>query len=491
MKLPKTFPNLWQCLYCGVIAILILVTFHALFTTWLGSTFVHLDTFRIWKELLLALMIPLALWLVYRDEHLRSWFVHDKLVLLVLLYVLLHIGLGAIALQRGQVNANALIYGLLINTRFLLFMLLCALVAAKTALIKRWPRLLLWPAAIVIGFGLLQLFILPVTFLERFGYGSDTIPAVQTVDQKLEYRRIQSSLRGANPLGAYLVLVVTALVALLFASRGEISNQQSTENRKQETGNRKQAASFRFITSKLPPSTFHLPMAVAAVALLFFTYSRSAYLGTMASLGLLALWTVWQSRFRRWAVVGMAIGIVLLGSMVWLLRDNDRLQNTLFHSDEHSRSSESSNAGRLRALNHGMQSVIDDPLGDGPGSAGPASVRNNRQARIAENYYIQIAQEVGLLGGLLFIAINGLVARRLWRERRELLGLCLLTSLAGITLINLLSHAWADDTLAYIWWGLAGIALAPVAFRQGHKVSTAKSTVKKRRGASHGADLAG
>jgi hypothetical protein len=38
----------------------------------------------------------------------------------------------------------------------------------------------------------------------------------------------------------------------------------------------------------------------------------------------------------------------------------------------------------------------------------------------------------------------------------------LLASLAGITFVNLLSHAWTDDTLAYLWWGLAGIALAPI-----------------------------
>jgi hypothetical protein len=38
----------------------------------------------------------------------------------------------------------------------------------------------------------------------------------------------------------------------------------------------------------------------------------------------------------------------------------------------------------------------------------------------------------------------------------------LLASLAGIIFVNLLSHAWTDDTLAYLWWGLTGIALAPI-----------------------------
>ena len=40
--------------------------------------------------------------------------------------------------------------------------------------------------------------------------------------------------------------------------------------------------------------------------------------------------------------------------------------------------------------------------------------------------------------------------------------LSLFGSLIGLTFINLLSHAWTDDTLAYVWWGLAGIAMAPL-----------------------------
>jgi hypothetical protein len=48
----------------------------------------------------------------------------------------------------------------------------------------------------------------------------------------------------------------------------------------------------------------------------------------------------------------------------------------------------------------------------------------------------------------------------LWYRRSEILARFLLASLAGITFVNLLSHAWADDTLAYLWWGLAGLAIA-------------------------------
>ncbi|MGZ6004876.1 MAG: hypothetical protein ACXWLH_01870, partial [Candidatus Saccharimonadales bacterium] len=60
----------------------------------------------------------------------------------------------------------------------------------------------------------------------------------------------------------------------------------------------------------------------------------------------------------------------------------------------------------------------------------------------------------------LFVAINLYLAKLLWRSE-DWLAKSLLAILLGLTIVNCLSHAWADDTLAYIFWGLAGIALAP------------------------------
>lgn len=418
----------WHCLRSGIIATLVLLPFHALFTTWLGSTFGHLDLFRIWKELLIALMVPMAFWLVYKDQQLRRWFTGSRLVLLVILYVFLHLLLGGVALVNGAVNREALIYALLINLRFPIFLLLVMVVASKTDLKKHWQKILLGPAAIVITFGLMQQFILPPDFLRHFGYGPETIPAVQTVDQKLEYQRIQSTLRGANPLGAYLVVVLTAGATLLLAA------------------------------SKTNKLKWGIGFAVGMMAV-FLTYSRSAWLGIIASLSLLCFWK-FPHRQRRLLLIAAAVFVLAFAGTTWLLRDNDTLQNTLFHSDETSQSSESSNAARGRHLAEGLQSVVRQPLGAGPGTAGPASVRNDHPARIAENYYIQIAQEVGLIGLTLFIAINFLVAQKLWHRRRDPLSQILLASLIGLTLINLLSHAWTDDTLSLIWGGLAGMALA-------------------------------
>ena len=65
------------------------------------------------------------------------------------------------------------------------------------------------------------------------------------------------------------------------------------------------------------------------------------------------------------------------------------------------------------------------------------------------------------MGLAVFILINVGVGYLLWLNRSDQLALALFASFIGLILVNLLSHAWADDTLAYVWWGLAGIALAP------------------------------
>jgi len=411
--------------------ILVLLPFHAVFTTWLGATVGHIDLFRIWKELLLIPLASAALWLVYTDKRLKSWLQTSPVVLLAVFYILLHLLLGLRALNHEKVNTSALIYALLINLRFLVFFGVCFVVAAQSSwLYQHWRQLLLVPATVVIIFGLLQQFVLPANILSHIGYGPRTIPAFQSVDQKPDYIRIQSTLRGPNPLGAYLVLVITTLAAVRVSLKKKLS--------------------------------IRLPIIVISTVVLFFTYSRSAWLGLVLSLVLLFYWSTNRPKFQRLIIPVLIICFVILSGLTFVLRDNNLVQNALFHTDETSRSAESSNAARALALESGAASLFHEPFGRGPGTAGPASFRNDKPARIAENYFIQIGQEVGVIGLGLFVAINVLVIIELWKRRLDLLAKVLLASLIGITFINLLSHAWADDTLAYIWWGLAGIALSSV-----------------------------
>ncbi len=435
----------------GTGAILVLLPFHAVFTTWLGSNFGHIDTFRIWKELAGFGLALLAVVVLVRLRQFKSFIVSDRLLWLIVAYIALQLVTAALALSAERVNNSAMIYGLLGNLRFVGFLAVVMVFARYQVWLKRhWPKLVFGPALVVIVFGLLQL-VLPHNFLTHFGYGPNTIPAFQLVDQKSAYVRLQSTLRGPNPLGAYLVLVLSLAAA----------------------------GWLRFKKARLNLSL----LAAAGVVVLFFTYSRSAMLGLMISLFFALLLSV---RSRRWQYLlcGSAVAVVLVaGGVIWTARNNDTVQNTVFHTDETSASAESSNQARADALKEGWQDIIDNPLGEGPGTAGPASTRNSQPARIAENYYLQIGQEVGLVGLLLFILINITVGIRLFVRRQSALALGLLAALLGLTVVNMLSHAWMDDTLAMLWWGLAGIAIAqPVILNKKRKhfnVRTQEETTKR------------
>ncbi|MEO5627749.1 MAG: O-antigen ligase family protein [Candidatus Saccharimonadales bacterium] len=408
-----------------VAVIFVILPFHAFLTTWAGSNFGHFDLLRIIKELL---MVPLGLYaaaLLLKNKTLLANFKASWLTRLIVAYSLLFFWAALLTLWQGQVSQKAVIYSLIVNLRFLWFFGLVWVVASLDPWIsKYWQKIVLIPAAIVVGFGLSQKFVLPNDFLRHFGYGPSTIDAVQTVDQKLGFQRLQSTLRGANPFGAYLVIVITT------------------------------------VTAYLRKGWYMKIFLAAAIVALFFTYSRSAWLGVIVAVGFLVWQSVDSKRLRRNIVVGaIIVGLLTVGS-IWILRDNDTVQNAIFHSDESSVSAVSSNQQRFASLSSATKDVWSQPLGGGPGSAGPASFHNSiNPPKIAENYFLQIGQEVGWLGVGLFIAINGLVAIALWR-RSTPLARVLLASLVGITIINLLSHAWADDTMSLLWWGLAGVALA-------------------------------
>lgn len=431
------------------VAILVLVPFHAFLTVWFSSIFGQYTAVRLWKEtlLLIALLVTISL---IASRHTLQKLVQPpllrKLLLLIVGYVGLQLVLGAFGLASDKVTTTALGYAYVSNVRFLLFFCVCLVVGFlwRDWLIAHWRKLLLWPAAVVVGFGLLQFLVLPADFLKHFGYGPDTIAPYIAVDQKPEYGRVQSTLRGPNPLGAYMVVIITGLAGLLAARRKD-------------------------------------PRLLGALLVAFVvcvgTYSRSAWLGVL--LALIALgWILANKQQRQWLGVG-AISLAILGAgLIFVLRNNDLIQNVVFHTDETSQSDMSSNENRSNALTGGFEDMLHEPLGRGPGTAGPASVYNDdHETRLAENYFLQVGQEVGIIGLTVFIGICAMVSVMLWRLREKgVLPIVLFTSFIGLTFVNLLSHAWADDTLAYVWWGFAGLAIGAYTVQE---TKQAKSRAKK------------
>jgi hypothetical protein len=415
----------------GLVAIiLLLIPFHAFLSVWLSSLIGHYTLLRLWKEFLLLPIILGALYILVVDRPLLKKIWSLWLTKLIAGYSILLVACGAIALARHAVAAKAMWYGLLVDLRFLVFFLAVLVIAAKSDWLKlRWQKLLFAPAILVGAFAILQYWVLPYDFLRHFGYKQSTIFPYETINHNLHHLRVASTLRGANPLGAYLILPISALAVWFFKERRQ----------------------------RLNKAMFGAGLLLALV----FSFSRSAWIGTVLAV-LLITWLSFKSARTRqnigWAVAGLLVVAIVLSLA---LRNNLSFENAVFHTDRVSTIPTSSNQGHSAALKSAVKDIVHQPLGAGVGTAGPQSVYNNHTGRLAENYYLQIGQEAGVLGMLLFIAICVALGKLLFERRADPLALALLASLIGLSLVNLLSHAWSDDTLAHVWWGLAGIALAP------------------------------
>lgn len=416
--------------------IIALMPFHA-FLSIRAASLIGVEYYtvvRLWKEVVLTMLSAGIIYLFVTQPRLRAAFRRERLTGLIGIYMLLLLIGGLVTYNLDGVSAKAMAYGLLLDIRYLVFFVITwTITRYDDLLVRAWKRLILIPAAVVVGFATLQYSVLPADFLKYFGYGPETIAPSATVDQKAAYQRVQSTLRGANPFGAYLVLVLSAVGALL------LSTGRSAR------------------TSQLKLAVLY----VLSLLALFFTFSRSAWIGAAASTGLLIWLSLRSARTRQGLVIAGCAGLLAFAAAGYGLRDNNQFQNVFFHTNEDSLAAESSNSQRLRAMTTGLEDIVQTPLGSGTGTAGPASVYNDLgETRISENYYVQVGQEAGIVGMALFIAINVLVGLRLWQKRQNQLALVLLVSLVGISLVNMLSHAWTDDTLAYVWWGLAGAAIA-------------------------------
>lgn len=411
-----------------MIVILALIPFHAFLTVWISSGLGHYTALRLWKEYLLVICLIASIYLFVIDRKLRNQILPNRLFQLIMAYLAIQVIWGLVAYNHHDVSKKALAYGLLLNCRYLIFFLITWLLALKSDRLRRLSiKLVVWPAVIVIVFGLLQIFILPRDFLSHFGYNLNTIPAFETINHNFRYIRIESTLRGANPLGAYLIIPLSLISVLLF------KGQKSWKK---------------------------IAFLIGGLIVLGFSFSRSAWIGSVIAIAISVFYSIKSKVLKVRLVYGVICILIILSGFTFALRNNAHVQNILWHTQTHSASNTSSDQAHSSALTSGIKNVATEPLGRGPGTAGPASVYNNHPARIAENYYVQIGQETGWLGLGLFLVINVYVGYLLWLKRLNNLELALFASFVGIFVVNIFSHAWSDDSLAYLWWGLAGIALA-------------------------------
>lgn len=406
------------------------IVLHAPLTVFLGTVAPDYELFiKSWKEVLLGVAAVLAIAVLTRRH---QW----GLLRRKLFYVIAGFAaLNLLLIPLYFTTLEATLAGLLINLRyFLFFVLVYVAVALYPGLRRAFLYVFFAGAAVVIGFGLLQITVLPHDILTYLGYGRDTIAPYLTVDQNMDYIRINSTLRGPNPLGAYAVIVLAMVAAVLAKGWGFIRNWE------------------RWVLGVL---------GMGSGVILWVSYSRSALLAAGVALGVLAL-VVYGRKLRPALWAGLLGLAVLAGVTVFALRDTPFISQVVLHEDPLEGNAVNSNDGHAESLVDGTERLLRQPLGAGIGSTGSASLYSD-QPVIIENQYLFVAHETGWIGLGLFVAISGGALVLAWRRRDDWLALAVFSSGIGLMVIGLVLPVWVDDTVSIIWWGLAAVALAPPA----------------------------
>jgi O-antigen ligase len=418
--------------------------FHAVISTWLTSNFGNEVLFKGFKDGLLFVLFVLSVW-VYRAK------VKELLKLpvgkIAALYAVLVLGMAALVSGQNRVQ----IVGVVTLLRPIAAFIIGYLVLSNKA--RMTKRIFLAGALCVSLFGFLQATVLPKDILTHVGYGQSTIPAYFTIDNNQDLVRIISTMRGPNPLGAYMVVVVSMLVSFgAYLWR--------------KAGNEKESPYLG------------IALIVGLIAL-YSSGSRSAWLGLLVS-GFIVVWLWSTKKFRTVLMVGL-VGFVLLGALgLRVYKDTAFVSQTILHTDRNEWSSVNSDDARRANTRAAKRDVFAKPVGYGTGSAGIASTYG-KKPRIIENQYLLIAYQLGIVGAVLFLVLLVLMTAELWKVAHNSgwWPRGLVAAWVGLMLTAVFVPAFDDDALATILFMLAGATIYYTADKAHVKVRVDERTKTK------------
>lgn len=417
-------------LYVGILLfVFALIIFHAPLSVYCGTLFPQFELLiKSWKEILLLATLPIGIYLAMRygiDKEMKN----DYLFLVIVLYAALHLFL----LDLFVTSLSQALAGLAIDLRYVLFFTLFY-IAIK--LVPEYRRKILFvgilSSVVSVIFSLLQIFVLPADILAHIGYGKNTIEPYLTIDKNPDFIRINGTLRGPNPLGAFMLTIVSIIAAWL------VTKKQKYKDRK--------------IIILLALFGF------SSIIVLWASYSRSALVATLLSLVIILVLT-FAKKIKAPILLGALAASIIFAGLLYAQRNSDFVQHVILHNNPTGGSARDSNEEHASSLQTGMERMLNQPFGAGIGSTGSASLFGDEPI-IIENQYLFVAHESGWIGTLLFLCIFLSILWRLFKQKADWLALGLFASGVSLAFVGFLLPVWVDDTVSMVWWGLAGIALA-------------------------------
>ena len=201
------------------------------------------------------------------------------------------------------------------------------------------------------------------------------------------------------------------------------------------------------------PSAFNWALLAGSGALLGLTYSRSGWIAA-AILGIGYFSYVLFTRKSWWlSLRSVALGLAIAsGAVVGAVVHQASTNEVLLHQD--------STAQHIQASSEvlGSRSVMELTFGHGVGTAGTASIRSGEPV-VAENWYLQLIDEIGVIGLLLYAALMLLTLRLLFTQGEPVLGFLAVGLMVQATFL----HTWSDGHfLNLAFWLFVGMALVAV-----------------------------
>ncbi len=407
-------------------ALFVLVPFHAAFVTIVGSQIDFKPVLQTWKELLIGVIVVLGFVAYLRD---KTIFAFDRINILAISIIVLSLIVSAFA----RPEAPVLLAGIKTNL-VVLFLFLAVQAVAKKFTKDKLEKIILIPAVIVGLIAILQPLIFTPSILTRIGYGTSSIEAGQYIEGSQSMLRVFSTLGGPNQLGAYLLIPLILCLTLALRQKNWLWL-------------------IGFVGFCWP---------------LYMTFSRSAWLGAIA--GCLVVVLICFNKKIQLAVLASVIVVGLSGvifvSQVNICTQFSTINTLLLHGDCSSGTLTGSDFQRLTSQKTGLDSVLAKPAGQGLGSAGPASFFGGTPL-ITENWYLQIAIEIGLVGLGLYIAFIAMIASKMYISSQSnssdsIMSAFLFAVICGLAISSLFLHTLADSTLSILLFGLLGIQKARV-----------------------------
>lgn len=447
--MPSKTKKIDTILFLGVVLLFLLLPFHAFLKTTLTSlitdsnlNWLSKGSFLIaaWKEVLIVLLAFLVTIKSLRDKQFP--FKITKLDILIMAFFVLAI----ISLIFQTKNLTVGIWGLKTDLEFFVIYFIVRSMDLKMAHIKTLLKIILGSAIVVTLFGLLLIWVLPQDFMLHFGYTRyissymdyKPLPVYHGLGENLETMRLASTLSGPNQLGAYLLLITGLLFGLLLHYKAKI------------------ITFWEHLTAN--PYVLWFALIISTICIIY-TFSRAAWLGFAAIL--LTILILFFKKKPKITITLLSLGIVgIIMNIILFFVWPNYFNKILLHG-----ASSVHHAGSTRQA---FEIIAEHPLGLGIGMAGPVSRRMFGQdlGIISENWYLQIAEEMGIIGGLLFVAIIVFLAIYIFKAYKKETDifykgflLAMFLALIGISVNANFLHTWDDSTTALMFWGLAGIAV--------------------------------